>query len=534
MMQRMYPERGVAVLLLALLIAGLLWTTCSQKNPLDPTSSLDGDVTLLVDIETSANAIPVGGGQAQIRVRLTDQHGNARANYVVTFTTTLGQITLQDTTDSQGYATALLISGQISGTATIQARYSSQSSLSIQVQIVSSAQSTMQISSSADQLLANGVDHLQFTVTLFGDSAQSVAGQLISLSATWGQIPTSVITDQNGNGLFTLTAPASSRDTVAIITAAYESYSVSATVNFIGVELSLSANPLILQADGQSTSLVTAHLKMASSHIGLSNATVRFGSSLGSIVSDVNTNAQGMAMTPLTVGNTAGTAEVIAYYGNLISDTVRITIVEQIDSPYILYDLRTSESVLLANGFDQTDVMVTVLDGDSRTVSGVTVQFATTAGSIQNQALSDANGVASVTLTSSASTVDVAAGISAILDAQTMTKQLVFQGINLALNASPQAILADGKSTSQITAILKRTATNIPVTGALITFGSNLGTITGEASTNGEGVAKVLLTSEITTGTAEIIGRYGNEISDTTTVAFQESVPSFLDALRPS
>ncbi|RKY51991.1 MAG: hypothetical protein DRP89_08360, partial [Candidatus Neomarinimicrobiota bacterium] len=168
-------------------------------------------------------------------------------------------------------------------------------------------------------------------------------------------------------------------------------------------------------------------------------------------------------------------------------------------------------------------------DSNNNPVSGVVVSFSATAGTIQSQAITDNNGFATAVLTSSADSTDINATVTASLGTQNLQTTVVFQGVTMTLSASPGTILADGQSKSLVTAILKRTTSHVAIAGAVITFGTDLGTIPSEATTNSAGVAQVSLTSGTTTGTAHVTASYGVTISDSVAVSFQESVPSHLE-----
>ncbi len=88
----------------------------------------------------------------------------------------------------------------------------------------------------------------------------------------------------------------------------------------------------------------------------------------------------------------------------------------------------------------------------------------------------------------------------------------------ISLLADPTSIIADGTSTSTITAIAK-TATGQGVSGINISFGTDNGSITASGITDAEGKAMATLTSSTLQGAANVTASFGS-ISDTTTVTF--------------
>jgi hypothetical protein len=115
------------------------------------------------------------------------------------------------------------------------------------------------------------------------------------------------------------------------------------------------------------------------------------------------------------------------------------------------------------------------------------------------------------------------------MDTVFLSTQVLFEGIDLSLDALPGTILADGQSTSQITAILKKTTSKIAISNASVSFGADLGTIPNQATTNSHGVAQVSYVCGTDTGTAHITVVYGNVLRDSVEVYLQETVPNYLE-----
>ncbi len=216
----------------------------------------------------------------------------------------------------------------------------------------------------------------------------------------------------------------------------------------------------------------------------------------------------------------------MARFGNVFLDTVNVQFGSQTASG--IQQIAASPGYILANGQDQAFVSVKVVDAGNRPVEGASVNFAASSGVIQTQDATDAMGVATVPLTSSESTTDLVSTVTATLDQQTVSAQVVFEGVEMVVSASPLAILADGRSTSAVRVVMKRSTSKIAITGASLRFATDQGTIPASASTNSEGVAQVNLTSSTTVGTAHVTVLYGTSLTGRASVNFQESVPTYL------
>jgi hypothetical protein len=222
---------------------------------------------------------------------------------------------------------------------------------------------------------------------------------------------------------------------------------------------------------------------------------------------------------------------------------------------------------LLANGIDETEIFVTVVDSRRRALADVGVSFTTTAGTIEPFATTNAQGVATTLLRSVASSTDVNAVVRAattvdslsgaplpgdtfvLLTGAPLSQELLDQafdiyrlnispgvaslatdiadqvtipmlGVTLTLDATPTILPADGSSTSRIRASLVETTTRIPLSNQSVRFGASVGAITGRVNTDASGTATALLTSTDGGATSEITAFYGDLLTAQVTVAF--------------
>jgi len=504
-------EKWVLTVGTVILMWGLFWIACSQKTPIDPTSSIQKEIPILANITASPSQIAVGGAQSEIRVQLVDQEGRPLSNEQVTFSTTLGNITSEDITDQNGWATAVLTSGENSGNATVTARYGKLASASITVKFISSYQAQIQINSYRKEILANGIDTTAVTITLLGDSAKPVAGAVVHFSTTLGDIPSSVVTGTDGKGKVYLTSSADSRDTTTTVTATYDTLSVAIVVIFKGIQFSVEANPTSILADGEGRSTIKAILKETSSHIALSDAEIHFGTTLGTIPAVEHTDASGVAKVSLISGTTPDTAVVVARYGDVLLDTTEVVFQESIPT-YI--EVSATPSVIPADGQSQSTIRAALTDANRNPVpDGTLVVFDIIEGSgTIGRQRTTVGGVAATTLTSGTQpdTAKIVGSVGSLADT-VMVVYVVGAVDRIEVTADPDSIPADGITTSRIRARVLDTKNN-PIEGVTVEFSASVGDIVQSVRTNSEGLAEAEYSSKVVglaTITAEVGGVFG-------------------------
>lgn len=522
----------LVIFVLSFLLSGLVWFACNQESPIDPTRSVSEGISLLVNMTANPARIRAGGEKSEIQVRVLSEEGLAVRNVPVIFSTTLGMLKeTQALTDQYGWARTELISGAVPGDATVTATYQ-KFSTSVTVQFTALEDTTgfnLLIDAKLKEILANGVDVSTVTILLIPRGTQSPAGKTVMLTATAGTIPSTVILDAQGKGEVELVSSADSVDVVSTVTARYLDRSVSTNVVFKGVQFRVEANPKVIFADGVSFSTIRAILKETTTLIGIPQATVRFGTVLGTIEAQKNTDGSGVAEVKLVSGTTPGKSTVYVRYGKTFLKTLEV----EFQSPTYTMELIPAATFLLADGVSSTQVKVKVRDANLNPLVNQPVFFATTVGSIDYVQYTDNNGEAIAKLTSSARKTDVQAMITATLGEGGVSKTaaVLFKGVDFWIEADPNYIVADGVSHSTVTAYVIENTDRIGVEGGEVLFGTNLGTIPSSKKTDAQGVASVQLTSSKTNGTARVIGRYGNLFLDTVYVTFGPPVPPTLHSI---
>ncbi|NJD76805.1 MAG: hypothetical protein FIB08_06885 [Candidatus Methanoperedens sp.] len=165
-----------------------------------------------------------------------------------------------------------------------------------------------------------------------------------------------------------------------------------------------------------------------------------------------------------------------------------------------------------ANGVSTSTIIAQLKDKrrNDVKVEGVIINFKTTRGTLSSDsAVTDHNGRAIVTLTSSTErgTAIVRAMSDSVLIPDVTKVKFVEVAHEISLTATPKKILANGVSTSIITAQLKdRRGNDVKVKDVIINFKTTRGTLSARSAvTDHEGKATVTLTSETERGTAVVI-----------------------------
>ena len=515
----------------AVTVTGLFWLSCEPKLSLDPTAPAIQEIPIFSVMTAFPNQITAGGSESTIMIRLVDERGNRLAQKTVSFKTTLGTlVAVQQTTDDSGSAVTVLRSTTVTGTATVTAEYGSFAKKSIAVQIMSTVDSTvtqMNVASDQDAILANGIETATITVTMVPGTGQSVAGRTVLFNTTLGTITQTAVVAQSNQAKAVLTSPASIVDLQSVVTVSFANMSKTLPILFKGIQMAVEANPSTIYADGKNTSTVHVQLKERTTQVGISDADVLFGASIGSIEASKKTDARGVAEAKLT-GTKSGVAMVVVRYGKTFLDTVTVELISVSDTTKTRMDLAVAKQELLANGVDKTEISVTLIPGSGQTIIGQNVSFTTTSGTISPTATIGPSNQATVQLTSSALTNNVTVTVTASYRDVIKTATVLFKGIQFSAEASPTAIIADGKAQSTISVQLKETSTQIGISGAEILFGATLGSINALQTTDSRGIATALFTGT-KTGLSTIIVRYGKTFLDTVHVQLMESLPVNLD-----
>jgi hypothetical protein len=273
--------------------------------------------------------------------------------------------------------------------------------------------------------------------------------------------------------------------------------------------VALEAWPTAITADGSSTAVITATVTNVMDHPVDDGTSVAFTTTLGSISLSALTT-DGVATALLTSSTNLGTAVITVTAGSVSSNTSVQFVPGAPDEVVVT----ASAGSIVADGVSTAVVTATVTDALDRPVAdGTSVAFATTLGSISPSALTT-GGVATATLTSSASlgTADITATAGGV-PGGTSVQFVLGPPDEVVVTPSPGSIIADGISTATLTAMVADVQGRPVEDGTNVAFATTLGSIAPSALT-ASGVATAILTSSTDLGTALVTATAGSALGN--------------------
>jgi len=276
--------------------------------------------------------------------------------------------------------------------------------------------------------------------------------------------------------------------------------------------LTLTASPRIVLADGgESYSTIIARATTLEG-VAVPGAFVNFTTTAGFVISPVQTDERGEALTSLFSPATAATATVIAGSGSA-ADTTTVQFVAP-SANYILEVDAVPDVIRADGGTSFATIYARLLDESRHPVEGASVSFETDLGFIAESATTDEDGLATASLHSGSE--PGLATVTVTFGDLSETTQVVFSPskeptpVRVDLDASPSTIPADGgESSSEITATVLNSSNN-PLEGVTVEFATTLGMIAGSAVTDENGRARVLLHSDSEAGEATVTATVGS------------------------
>jgi adhesin/invasin len=298
----------------------------------------------------------------------------------------------------------------------------------------------------------------------------------------------------------------------------------------IGGGISLSASPKVIPADGKSSSVITATITSTGGVAVPIGTQVTFQTTLGRFSNGSTTykvtigNSTGTLTVTLIAGTSEGTAEVTCFAGGA-SQSIKITIGNVTVSTI---QLTASPLTIAADGVSSSAITAVVTNSLGEPADmGTSAQFSTNLGFFSNnsksyQTMTDSSGTALATLYAGTS-IGVAqvtctvGSVQAVVFVEFTTDPSPQPGAvsSISLTANPLSILADGTSSSAITATLTDKNGTPVMMGTSVTFSTNLGTFSNNSktyttSTSGEnGTAQATLFAGTTPGSAKVTASSG-------------------------
>jgi adhesin/invasin len=489
------------------------------------------------DLSLSSNPSSLladGADSSLIAVTLRDGQGSPLAGETIQLSTNLGEIQPQSVvTDPGGSGQAILTSwaSAVDTQAVVTAVFQGTSG-----QIIV-AQRGVSLSVSADPgaIVANGTSQAAIVATLQeASSGLPLASRKIVFQTNLGTITEEVLTNSWGQAGAVLKSDLSAG--TATVTAHYgPSLQGSASVEFLPTDvsaISLESEAEQLLADGENQTVVTATVTDADDQ-PLENVAVSFWCGAGEITQTATTDQTGRAQAAFTspFSSTDQTVTLTAAVGSLQDDV-------QVELLGITFNVQATEQEVLADGLSGTEVIAQARETTSglplvgRTISfrcfkdldgdGIQDGGEVGLGQIDGQAVTDASGQARATLLSQASGQDLQATVRADTQAGwAATDTLTLIGLVLEMTAEPSSIVANGVSTTTVTATLRENNRGYGISGKDVQFDSNLGEfIESRGTTDQVGQVAVSLLSSTSAGTAQISASYGNTITGSVTMNF--------------
>jgi len=484
---------------------------------------------------------------------ISDDKGNpVEAGVTVNWSASAGSLTGDVSyTDTDGVATMTLTSEALPGAAKVKASAgASNNELTVTFApgVPAAGSAGLVLLASPDLITADGVSTSVLTATVLDNQGDPVgAGMQVDWSASIGTL-TSEATSTDVNGVATVSLISSTIAGKATVDASAGVASNAVDVTFAAglpaagkSGLAISAAPSVIEADGISTSALTAVVKDAHGNTVDAGVNVTWTTSAGSVTpSNAVTDATGKATAVLTSTASVETATVQAEAGAAQNSADILFVLGAATITSATLNLAASQSSLLADGASTSSLTATVKDIKGQPVgAGIPVNWTTSAGQLNvTVSTTDSNGQANAVLTSS--TVSGSADVQAVSGAAHDQLDITFApGVpaagadGLTITATPAVIPADGGSTTMLSAQVRDRFDNPVAPGTPVTWTVSRGLLASAVTaTDFHGVARVQLTSGTTPGAANI-GASANAANNHASVTFSTPAPTHI-AVTPA
>jgi len=384
------------------------------------------------------------------------------------------------------------------------------------------------VDAGSDEIVADGVSRIWVTATVLNSDGDPVDDDTtVVFTTTAGAL--SPASAQTYDGMATVYLRSSTTVGTATVTATAAGASSSVSVNFIPsnvASISLTANPGTLNADGASTSTIRAEVRDSQGNsVGEEVISFSITSGTGTLSESTVTTVSGVAALTYTASNRVGFETITAWSANGISGSVTITLISAIVGSVTV---SAGSSEITANGISQTLIMSTVKDVNGNNVAdGTAVNFSTSAGTLSAAISTTVNGIATATLTSSATVGTAIVTVTAGGVLGTTTVNFIPGAPNIInLTATPNNLSADGASTSTIRAVVNDARGNAVANGEVISFRVTTGTglLSAPTATTTNGVATLTYTASNSVGFETITALAANGISGSVTITLISAI----------
>jgi len=513
-------------------------------------------------VTLSAPKTLVGDGvtSATITAKITDLKRNPVPGVEVMFSTISGEGVFSPesaTTDGDGNASTSLTSakpGKIYVTVKIEgANLRGKKVRIIRVKKASQNLSlNLTLTAEPGSIQADGESTSTITALLRNSANNAVKGATLTFEADHGTITASAVTDSSGIAKATLISDDFVGDVT--VTARYSSISKTISVEFTevteSVNLTIKANPKSIQADGESTSTITALLRNSKNNPVI-GATITFEADHGVITASGVTNSSGIATATLISDDFNGDVTVTARYSSLS----KTTLVKFVATGLLKLALSLSTNTIPSDGTTTAIITATLTDSANNPISGKTVTFSNALDNDGDGTISEGDELDYGTLSATSGITDSDGKVTGITISSSKEGSIVvkaevdgtvaYAGLkavapatvkSVTITAADSKILVNGGSTLI-------TATFQNVTSGTATFTTTLGYFTSSSiipttvSIDSSGVAKAMLTAGTLTGKAEIkvFTIVDNEtVEGTTSVTIYSTTPATIEVTSSS
>jgi hypothetical protein len=289
--------------------------------------------------------------------------------------------------------------------------------------------------------------------------------------------------------------------------------------------ITLTADALSIPSDGSVPANITALAKDANNN-AVAGVTVTFSSTAGSlVVSQAKTDSSGMAKAALSAsGAAAGSTITVTATTGATSGNIAISVVNTQRTVSVV----TSLPQIPSDGSRSATITALVRDANNNVLQGVNVNFVATSGALTvTQAMTDASGVATATLSAGTDPTNRTITVTVTAGSATANLPVSVTGTSLTLSGPANLVINNNGSYD----VLLTNSSGLGIPGVAITVTSLKGnTLTPAAlTTNGSGRATFTLTAMVggtDTVTATALGLTQQKAVDVSTQSFGISSPA--------
>ena len=349
---------------------------------------------VLTATATPDNISADGVSTASVQVELKKAVSNIPVtSYTMSLGATLGSVPRTIATDDHGIASFYFVAGKTTGTSEITIYYGELSKkLNIALVAKSTEKKVVLQAESKTAILRDGSSTKYISLTVTDADNNPVTNLAVNLGANIGSVPSSVTTDNSGIATFEYTADAGNTNATATVAASIDDKTWTLNVVLEGIIISVTATPDSIPADGSSTSQIEVQLKKAGSNVPVADYILQFGTNSGNITNSQKTDTEGKATITYTAGNSAGTANVTVYCGEL-SKTVQVDLYQNYSTNLTLESSNNFIWVKETGQIEESDITATVIGVNGNpTTSVYTVEFTISSGAGGGEYLETTSG----------------------------------------------------------------------------------------------------------------------------------------------